>query len=375
MDGIDMFERPVWAEVDLAAIANNVREIKKLVKPTVKFCAVVKGDGYGHGAVAVARTVLAAGADCLAVAIVSEAVELRRAGFTVPIMVLGFTPAQQAKLVAVNNITQTVYSLEAAQALAAAAAATGKPVKVHIKIDTGMGRIGVMPAEAGSFALAVARLPGIEIEGVFSHFATADSRDKSYAYEQMDKFKAALAAIEQCGIKIPVRHIANSAATLELPSAHFDMVRAGIILYGLWPSAEVARMINLKPAMCLKAQLVQVKSVPAGTSISYGRTYSTPDNRRIATLPIGYADGWTRLLSGKTSVLVRGRRAPLVGTICMDQCMVDVSEIPAALPGDTAILFGSPQLTAAEVAAKIGTISYELVCMVGKRVPRLYIQR
>lgn len=234
-----MFERPVWAEINLNAIKSNVREIKKRVKPGVKFCAVVKADAYGHGAVAVARAALTSGADRLAVAILSEAIALREAGFQVPILILGYTPEYQARKVAAYDITQTVYSLEAVRALSAAGLETGKKVKVHIKIDTGMGRIGVLPEEAGIFAEAAAALPGIEIEGVFSHFATADELDKTYALEQYAKFEEALRRISAKGIEIPIKHIANSAATLELPETHLDMVRPGIILYGLWPSGAV----------------------------------------------------------------------------------------------------------------------------------------
>lgn len=368
-----MFGRPVWAEVDLAAIKHNVKEIKKCIEPGVKFCAVVKADAYGHGAVAVARAVLSAGADRLAVAILDEAIALRQAGFLVPIQILGYTPTYQARTVAGYDIAQTVYSLDAVRALSAAGLDTGKKVKLHIKIDTGMGRIGILPAEAGEFAAAVSDLPGVEIEGVFSHFATADAADKTYAQEQYASFEEALARIQAKGIHIPIRHIANSAATLEMPGTHLDMVRPGIILYGLWPSAEVRRCIELRPAMRLKAQIAHVKTVPAGTSISYGRTYRASCERKIATLPIGYADGWSRLLSGRTNVLIHGQRAPLVGRICMDQCMADVSDIATVEAGDTATLFGVPELSTDEVAGILGTINYELVCMMGKRVPRTYL--
>lgn len=368
-----MFERPVWAEIDLDAIAHNVRQIKTKVKPGAQFCAVVKADAYGHGAIAVARTVLNHGADRLAVAILNEALELRKAGFTVPILIIGYTPPGQAGLVVDNDIAQTVFSMEAAQALSGAAMAVGKKAKVHLKIDTGMGRIGVKPSDAGKFAAAVAALPGLEIEGAFSHFATADCKDKGYAWEQFARFKEALAFIDAKGIKVPIRHIANSAASLEMPETHLDMVRPGIILYGLWPSDEVEREVELRPAMKFKAQVSYVKDLSAGRSISYGRTYYTHTDSRIATIPVGYADGWTRLLAGKASVVINGRRAPLVGRICMDQCMADVTHIPAVKPGDEVLLFGGEDLPAEEIAGHLGTINYEVVCMVGKRVPRRYI--
>jgi alanine racemase len=367
-----MFERSVWAEIDLAAITHNVKAIKSKLSGKTKFCAVVKADAYGHGAVAVARTALEAGADRLAVAIVGEAVELRKAGFRVPILVLGSTPACQAVLVADNHITQTIFTMDAARSLSAAAVAAGVKVKVHIKVDTGMGRIGITPGDAGHFAAAVKALPGLEIEGVFSHFACSDSLDKTYTYEQFRCFKDATARIEAQGIRIPIKHIANSAALLEMPETHLDMVRPGIILYGLWPSNEVRREIELRPAMKLKAQVGFVKQMPAGASISYGRSYYTKRLSTIATLPVGYADGWARILANKAQVVIHGERAPLVGRVCMDQCMVDVTNIREVKTGDEAVLFGGAELPVEEIADHMGTINYEIVCMIGKRVPRLY---
>lgn len=368
-----MFERPVWAEVNLAAIAHNVRQIKQYIKPTTKVCAVIKADAYGHGTSAVVRTALAAGADYLGVAILNEAIDLRRDGVTVPILVLGYTPPQQAIRIVDNDVTQTIFDYELAQAISQAAEAVGQTAKVHIKIDTGMTRIGIRPEDAGDFVEAVAKLPGIEIEGVFSHFANADSQDKSYAWEQFDRFKKALALIEAKGLKIPIRHIANSAATLDMPETQLDMVRPGIIMYGLWPSDEVDKKLDLKPAMKFKAKVSLVKDVPQEVSISYGREFFTDKPSRIATLPVGYADGWTRQLSGKASVLIRGQRAPIVGRVCMDQCMVDVTHIPGVSQGDIALLFGGEKLPAEEIAEKLGTINYEVICLVGKRVPRHYV--
>lgn len=369
-----MFERSVWAEIDLGAIAHNVGQIRKMTANNAQICAVIKADAYGHGAIAVARTVLQAGADRLAVAIINEALALRQAGFRVPILILGYTPACQAAIVVEQDLTQTIFSIESAQALSGAAVAAGKIVNVHIKIDTGMGRIGIRPEDAGKFAAAVAALPGIRIEGVFSHFATADSRDKSFTYEQYKQFTAGLAYIEAKGIHIPIRHIANSAAILDFPHMHLDMVRPGIILYGLWPSDEMEQTIDLRPAMKFKAQVCFSKDMPAHAGISYGRTYITEQVSRIATLPVGYADGWSRLLANKTSVLVRGQRAPLVGRVCMDQCMIDVTHIPGVVPGDEVLLFGGVELPVEEIAEHMGTINYEIVCMIGKRVPRLYVE-
>jgi alanine racemase len=368
-----MLERAVWAEIDLSAISHNVEQIRRVTASNAKVCAVVKADGYGHGAVAVARTALQAGADRLAVAIVKEAVDLRKAGFRVPILVLGYTPDYQAGLVVENDIIQTIFSVESARALSAAAVLAGKEVKVHIKIDTGMARVGVSPSDAGHFAAVVAAFPGVQIEGVYSHFATSDSYNKCFTYEQYYSFMQGIEYIKAQGIQIPIRHIANSAALLELPEMHLDMVRPGIILYGLWPSAEVKQEVDLKPAMKFKAQVGFVKELAAKSSISYGRTYFTAQNSRIATLPLGYADGWSRLLTNKAEVLVHGQRAPLVGRVCMDQCMIDVSHISDVAVGDEILLFGGPALPVEEIAEKMGTINYEIVCMIGKRVPRYYM--
>ncbi|WP_104371056.1 alanine racemase [Desulfocucumis palustris] len=368
-----MFQRPVWAEVNLPAISQNLRRVKALLKPGTAFCAVVKADAYGHGAPAVARTALEAGADRLAVAILGEALELRRSGFDSPILILGYTPPEQASLVVAHGLTQTVFSIEDARALSAAARSAGTKAKVHIKIDTGMSRIGIKPEDAGQFAEALGAMPGLEIEGVFSHFASADSGDKTFAQEQYNNFLQAVDRIKAGGIEIKIRHMANSAATVDMPETHLDMVRAGIVLYGHWPSPEVERKIRLRPAMALKARVAFVKEVPPDTPVSYGCTYVTRTSATIATLPLGYADGWPRRLSGRGSVFIRGRRAPIVGIVCMDQCMVDVTGIPGVRSGDQALLFGGPELPLEEVAKCLDTISYEMLCLLSKRVPRVYV--
>lgn len=369
---ITMFDRPVWAEIDLTAIAHNIRTIKKLLQPGTKFCAVVKANAYGHGAVPVAQIAVREGVDYLAVAILNEAVELRKSGIQLPILILGYTPPRQADLLVNYDITQTVFSSDMAIALSKAAVAAQKTAKVHMKIDTGMSRIGIQPEEAGEFAAMMQRLPGIELEGVFSHFASADNKDKIFADIQFERFTQALATIESRGIVIPIKHIANSAATLDLPETHLDMVRPGIILYGLQPSKEIEKTIDLRPAMKLKAEICYVKMLPTNVPIGYGRTFVTTRESCIATLPLGYADGWSRLLSGKARVLINGQYAPLVGKVCMDQCMVDVTDIPNVTPGNEVLLFGLPELPIEEVAFHMKTINYEIVCMVGKRVPRYY---
>lgn len=364
--------RPTRAEIDLSAIWHNTIALKSLIDPSSRLCAVVKADGYGHGAAPVAAQALRAGADYLAVAVLDEALSLRAAGFSGPLLILGYTPPQQAVLVAENGLTQTIYNLQQAEALNAAAAALAVMVKVHLKIDTGMGRLGVAPGQAGDFAQGVDRFSNLLIEGIYTHFAKADSRDKSSARQQLAAFKEALDSVAGRGLAIPIKHCANSAALLDMPEAHMDMVRAGISLYGLWPSEETSRPVDLMPAMRFKSKIAMLKKVPAGTPVSYGWTYVTDRESFIATLPVGYADGWTRILSGQAEVEVAGKLAPVIGRICMDQCMIDVTGLDGLSEGDDVLLFGGPRLPVEEVAGKLGTINYEVVCMVGKRVPRVY---
>ncbi len=366
-------QRPVWAEVDLNAVAHNLGEVRKRTK--AKIMAIVKANAYGHGAYPVANTLLKAGADCLGVAILAEALELRAKGITAPILILGYTPEEMARQVVEKDITQTVYTLNQTHALAQAGRDLGKEAKVHIKVDTGMGRIG-FPWDGPEAISPVFEMAGLQVEGAFTHLAVADIKDKSFTLEQLDKFHFCLDTLAAYGHPVPLKHAANSAAVIDVPEAHLDMVRPGIMLYGLAPSREVDLTgVDLRPAMTLKAKIALVKNLPAGSSVSYGRTFRAPAEVRVATLPIGYADGYTRLLSNRAEVLIRGRRAPVIGRICMDQCMVDVSAIPEASVGDEAVLFGSDGedlLPVDELADILGTINYELVCMVSARVPRIY---
>lgn len=373
-----MYTRPVWAEIDLSALAHNVRGIRRITSPRAKVMAIVKANGYGHGAVEVAGVALANGADRLGIAILSEGVALRKAGFGVPILILGYTPPEQAVDVVKYNLTQTVFSYELAEALSWAAVQQRKTAKVHIKVDTGMGRIGLVTRERDTVTeiLRIAKLPNLELEGMYTHFAVSDCQDKTYTWEQFNQFRELSRELEKKGLHIPLKHVANSGAIIELSQTHLDLVRPGIILYGLYPSNEVdKKRLDLRPAMSLKARIAMVKTVPPGTSISYGCTFTTQQKEVIASLPLGYADGYTRLLSNKAEVLINGQRAPLVGRVCMDQCMVKVTHIPDVQPGDEAVLFGQQagaKLPVEELAEKIGTINYEVVCMVSARVPRLY---
>ena len=370
---------PVWAEVNLNAIASNVRNLKSITAPGAAMMAVVKANAYGHGAVPVARTALENGATLLGVARVSEGIMLRQAGIEAPILVLGFTvPADFNNLIS-YQLTQTIYNFETAELLSTAAARAGKKAQVHIKVDTGMGRLGFLPGQTAVKAIAnIARLPNIDAEGIFTHFADADSQDKTYTLAQCHKFNGLLGALAVEGVEFRYRHAANSAGIIDLPATHLDLVRAGIALYGIYPSNEVNReRAVLRPAMQLKAQVAHVKSVPVGTGISYGVTHRTRGDTVIATIPAGYADGYNRLLSSRGEILARGIRVPVVGRICMDQFMVDVGNVPDLEPGEEVVLMGSQGdgcISADEIAGKIGTIAYEVLCAVSARVPRYYVK-
>ena len=368
-----MRARNVWAEVDLSAIAHNIQETRKKIEPGTKICAVVKADAYGHGAVPVATAALAAGVEYLAVSMTREALELRAAGIMAPILILGAMTPGHDKILVDKNITQAVFDLKSAQALSAAALQANKVAKVHLAVDTGMNRIGCRPEEAGELAAAIAGLPHVYLEGVFSHFAAADEKDKTYSKKQLAAFKTALANIADQKIDIPIVHLDNSAGITEIPAAHFNMVRQGITLYGWWPSHEVKQSMDLQPVMTLKAEIVFIKDIPAGEKISYGCTYETKRPTKLATLPLGYADGISRKLSNTGYVSIRGCKAPILGRVCMDQMMVDVTDIPNVQVGDEAIIFGGGEISLDTVAEWMETINYEVICLLSTRIPRKYI--
>ncbi|NLM51980.1 MAG: alanine racemase [Firmicutes bacterium] len=370
--------RPTWAEIDLGAIAYNLRQFKSLLSPETKLMAIVKANGYGHGAVQVARTAVAAGASFLSVGMFEEAVELRENGLQAPILILGFTPKEYAPYLLQYNITPSVFTPAEARAFSEAAVKAGQIMEVHVKVDTGMTRVGCFPCDkADDFIHYVSTLPGIRIAGLYSHFATADQVDLEFAKKQLKRFLALVRRLEQKGIHIPLKHIANSAGVIQLPEAQLDLVRIGIGMYGLYPSPEVKKdFLKLRPAMALKAKIIFLKDVPAGVGISYGRTYITKKPAKIATLNVGYGDGYSRLLSNKGQVLVHGRRVPIVGRICMDQTMIDVTDVDNVRAGDEAVLFGCQQgaeLHVDEVAGWLGTINYEVITSISRRVPRVYL--
>ncbi len=373
-------QRPVWAEINLENIRHNYKEVRRLVGPTVKVMAVVKANAYGHGALQVAKTLGREGADGFAVAIMNEAVELRQGGITKPILILGWTPEADYERALQHDITLAIFSLQEAQKLSRIATREKKTALVHLKIDTGMGRIGFQTN--GHYLAQIEKildLSGLAVEGIFTHLAKADERDKTYTGEQLNKFKDFVSQIEKkTGHIFKIKHAANSAAIIDYPEAYFDMVRPGIILYGLKPSDEVhLERLDLRQVFSLRAKIAYVKEVPPQTAISYGGRYVTDSAAIIATLPIGYADGYSRLLSGKVQGICRGQRVPLVGRICMDQCMVNVTNIePILKQGEKLTLIGHDGkefISVDELAEILGTINYEVTCMISERVPRIYL--
>ncbi len=370
-------ERPTWVEIDLSAIANNTRQIQSLVGPGVRILASLKADAYGHGALKVARTVLHNGASMLGVATVSEAAPLREAGISAPILVFGYVPNWQMREAVYLGLTITLYSIESAQALSRAAQALRQTVKVHMKVDTGMGRLGIRAehiAEVLKLIHEIRDLPHLDLEGIFTHFARADTHDQAHVRMQLTRFQDVLQSLEEEHIRPPLVHAANSAAIFSLPEAHFNMVRPGIALYGLDPSSEVRLPVGFRPALSFKTQVAQVKTIPAGESISYGGSYITDRPTSVAILPVGYADGFRRSPTNWGSVLVHGKEAPLLGRVCMDQCVIDVSHIPQVRVGDEVVLIGRQgdiELTAEQVAQRLGTINYEVVSEILARVPRV----
>jgi len=366
--------RPTWAEINLANIAHNVKEFRRHIPQPTRLMAVVKAEGYGHGAVEVGRAALAAGAEWLAVALVEEGIRLRQAGLAAPILVLGYLPPEALSAVIQYHLTPGIVDLSSLELMEMEAQRQRRKVGVHVKVDTGMGRLGLRESAGLNLVQRVLASRHLELEGIYSHFAAADEEDKSFTLTQLDKFKSIVETIKKDKPQV-IAHCANSAAAIEVPEAQFDMVRIGISLYGLYPSPEVKPLVDLRPAMTLFTSVAFIKEVPAGTPISYGRTFTTAGPSRIATLPIGYADGYMRTLSGKVDVLIQGQRVPQVGRICMDYCMVDVTSLPDIAPGEPVVLFGSQggeTVSVDEVARLAGTINYEVVCAVSSRVPRYY---
>lgn len=377
---LESYQR-VWAEVDLDAIWENMVHMKENIAENTKILAVIKTDGYGHGGVPIAK--MLEQLDFMfgyAAATYEEAHVLREAGVKKPILILGYTfPYCYEELIR-EEIRPAVYRRDTVEELAAAAAKVGKKAKVHIKVDTGMGRIGITPDEEGlEFVRFLIEHPELEVEGIFTHFAKSDEADKTSANHQLELFQNFIDKIQtELGITIPVKHCSNSAAILEMPQANMDMVRAGITTYGLYPSEEVSKdIVPLRAAMSLYSHIVYCKTIHSGQSVSYGGLFTAQKDTRVATIPVGYGDGYPRSLSGRGYVLIHGKRAPILGRVCMDQFMVDISEIPEAMDGDKVTLLGmdgTERITAEELGELSGRFNYEFVCDLGKRIPRVYIQ-
>jgi len=381
---LDAYYRPTRAEISLDALAHNLQAFRRAIPEGMRMMAAVKANAYGHGALEIAREAEACGIDYLGVAFLDEAIELRRGGIQAPILVLGYVPPEGLAAARDANIAVALFREDILEA-AARLPDDGKRLTVHVKMDTGMGRLGLLPgAEALAFIARAANEPRLFVEGLFTHYARADEADKSYTQLQHERFAAFVREIKHSGLDIPLIHAANSAAGIDAPELGCGMLRLGISMYGLYPSLEVNRTrISLEPVLSLKTQIVMVKEVPEGWGISYGSRYVTrKDGERIGTLPIGYADGFSRMMNGKAAALVRGSRVPVLGTICMDQCMIALDGVEAAdlrpvEAGEEVVLIGSQggeTITADEVADLLGTINYEVTCMIASRVPRIYIR-
>lgn len=366
-----------WAEINLSNLEHNYRTLRGMLPRGCRFLGVVKANAYGHGAIPVAKKLEELGAEYLAVACLDEAIELREAGVIRPILILGPTPLEFADEVIRYGLTQAVQDLTDANALSEAAVRAGKTLKIHIKVDTGMSRLGFLCDETNvdrsvEEIQKICILPNLEAEGIFTHFANADG-DEAYSMTQLTRFLNALDRLSARGVKFEIRHCAASAAVLNYPCAHLDMVRPGIALYGHYPdpSCEGLDGPGLLPVMTLKTRIVAVRDLPAGTCISYGCTHVLQRDSRVAVLPIGYADGMERRLSNRTQMLLHGQRVPVLGRVCMDMCMVDVTDLTEVAVGDEVTVFG-PELPLEEKADTVGTIQYEMLCGVSRRVPRVY---
>jgi alanine racemase len=367
-----LWGRPLWAEIDLDALAYNVASLKGQAGPAA-MAAVVKANAYGHGALGVAGPVLEAGADRLAVICVDEGEQLRRGGITAPILIMGHSLVSDAGRIVEMELTPTVNSLEMGQALAREAEAAGVRQTVHLKVDTGLNRYGLRPQEIVPLAEALREMTALEVEGVFTHFASADDGDKRFTLEQYTIFRTVVDKLPW----IPKRHVSNTATLLDRPEMGLDLVRPGVGMYGLYPSPYVSRSLNLRPVLSLKSRIARVTSIAADDSVSYGRTWRANRPSVIALVMCGYGDGLPRVLSNRGSVLVRGRRVPIVGRVCMDMCMADVTDVPDVAEGDEVVLIGhqgEAVITADELGDLCGTISYEILCGISARVPRLYLR-
>jgi alanine racemase len=367
--------RAAVAEIDLAALRHNVAAIKQRVSPA-KVMAVVKADAYGHGAVAVANAAIQAGAQYLGVALVEEGIELRQAGILAPTLVFGGVMPDQITQFLEFDLEMTVYTLEIAEQISRHCQALGQSARIHVKVDTGMNRVGVQWESARDVIQKIQKLPRLKLVGLSTHFATSDEKDKAYANLQLSRFRQVVAQLSEMGIKIPLKHAANSGAILDMPEAYFDMVRPGMLLYGWYPSRETSESIAIRPVMCFKTRVLHVKEIAMNETVSYGRKFKAGEPTRIATLPVGYADGYNRLLSNRGQVLIRGEKFPVAGRVCMDLIHANIGQNQKIGPGDEVVLFGKQgdaEVSVYEICELLNTIPYEVCCWVSKRVPRIYL--
>lgn len=371
--------RPTYAEIDLRNLGHNIAQIRKFVSSNTKVMGVVKANAYGHGAVDISRSCEKSGVDYLGVASLGEALEIRSASVKTPILILSETPIAYLERIIDADLTQTVYTYELAQFLSDIAKQKGATAKIHIKVDTGMGRVGVLYDEALPLIKKILSLPNLYLEGIFTHFAKAEDSKSDFTVSQYKKFMELFGLLSKEGINIPIKHAANSAAMINYPFTHLDMVRVGICLYGLYPFRSVpsSKNLSLKKVLSFKTKILYLKKAPKGTTISYGSSYAAPKDTKIATLPVGYADGLSRGLSNNGQVIIRGRRYPIVGNVTMDMTMIDTDDEQEIEAGDDVVIIGKQkeeEITADDIAKILGTINYEVICGIGKRVPRVYLR-
>lgn len=368
--------RPTWVEINLSILKHNLAAIQKWVGPHVKIMGIVKADAYGHGDYEVSRTLLNNGVEMLGIAIAEEGVHLRNKGIRAPLLLFGGIFEDQIDTVLHYNLIPTVYDVNLALQLSKRATCFNKVVKIHIYVDTGMGSIGVRYDKAVKFVMQIKDMQNLSVNGIYTHCSCSDEKDPAYTNLQTKRFKDTLSVLNAAGVYIPLKHMANSGAIIGYPETHFDMVRPGLSLYGLYPSDDVSRKIGLKPVLCFKTRVIHIKDMEPGEVVGYGMAYRTAKPTRVATLPLGYDDGYNRLLSNQGNVLVRGRKAPLIGRICMDQCFVDITHIKDVAIGDEVVLYGDQEhetISIESVAGQLNTIPYEITCNISKRVPRIYV--
>ena len=370
--------RPTWVEIDLNALRHNLLAIKKWVGPQIKILGIVKADAYGHGDYEVSRVLLNNGVEMLGIAILEEGIQLRDKGIKAPLLLLGGIFEEQIDSIIHYDLIPTVYDLKLAEVLSKKAIYFNKKLKVHVYVDTGMGSIGVKYNKAVEFVQSLKDMKDLFIEGIYTHCSSSDEKDSAFTNLQIKRFRDVLDALDTIKVSIPLRHMANSGAILGYPEAYFNMVRPGLSLYGLYPSEDVSRDIGIKPVLTFKTRIIHIKDMNAGDVVGYGRTYRIDKPTRVATLPLGYDDGYNRLLSNQGEVIIRGKKSSIIGRVCMDQCFVDVTHIKDISVGDEAVLYGSQgqeSIQIESIAKQLNTIPYEVICNISKRVPRIYINK